>query len=83
MSTQITPVQNEKEIVEYNEQRGDLGDVEENKPKYAANTQMDDAARLLYEVGGHVEYTKEEEKRVLRKVDFYVCIPMCLVYWIQ
>ncbi|KAK8846532.1 hypothetical protein IAR55_005618 [Kwoniella newhampshirensis] len=53
------------------------------KSKYKANTQLDDAARLLQEAGGHVEYTAEDSKRVLRLIDFYVCLPMCLIYFIQ
>lgn len=48
-----------------------------------ANTQLDDAARLLAEAGGHVEYTPAEGKRVLRLIDFHVCLPMCLIYFIQ
>ncbi|WWC87419.1 uncharacterized protein L201_002308 [Kwoniella dendrophila CBS 6074] len=51
--------------------------------KKGANTQLDDAARLLQEAGGHVEYTPQESKRVLKKIDLFVCLPMCLVYFIQ
>lgn len=58
-------------------------DEEAAKPKYAANSQLDDAARLLQEAGGHVEYTREESRRVLRKIDLFVCLPMCLTYFIQ
>jgi hypothetical protein len=54
-----------------------------NKSKYAANTQLDDAAKLLAEAGGHVEYTAADSNRVRRTIDFYVCLPMCLVYFIQ
>ncbi|ORX39563.1 major facilitator superfamily domain-containing protein [Kockovaella imperatae] len=61
----------------------DVVDVEVAAPKYAANTQLDDAAKLLAEAGGHVEYTRAEGRRVLRKIDLYVCLPMCLVYFIQ
>lgn len=50
-------------------------------PKYKANTQLDDAARLLDEAGGHVEYSMAEMKKVLRRIDFYVCFPMCITYW--
>jgi len=50
--------------------------------KYAANTQLDDAARLLAEAGD-IQYTHQEGKRVLRKIDLYVCSCMCLVYFIQ
>lgn len=44
--------------------------------KKGANTQLDDAARLLQEAGGSVEYTPEENKRVLRMIDLYVCVPV-------
>jgi hypothetical protein len=47
-----------------------------------ANTQLDDAAKLLEE-SGTVEFSLAEQKRVLRKIDIYVCIPLCLVYFIQ
>ncbi|TYJ58266.1 hypothetical protein B9479_001092 [Cryptococcus floricola] len=53
------------------------------KKKKTANNQIDDAARLLEEAGGHVDYTAEDNKRVLRKIDLFVCLPMCLVYFIQ
>lgn len=58
-------------------------DLEQGKGKSTVNNQLDDAARLLAEAGGHVEYTEAENKRVLRKIDIYVCIPMCLIYFIQ
>lgn len=47
-----------------------------------ANNQLDDAARLLREAGG-IEVTLEENKRVLRRIDLFVCVPMCIVYWLQ
>jgi hypothetical protein len=46
------------------------------------NNQMDEAARILAEAG-HREYTPEEKKRVLRRIDLFVCLPMCLVYFLQ
>jgi hypothetical protein len=52
------------------------------KSKYTANTQLDDAARLLAEAGD-IQYTPAEGKRVLRRIDMYVCSCMCLVYFIQ
>lgn len=57
-------------------------DAEAGKPKYAANTQLDDAARILAEAGPR-DVTPEENRRVLRKIDLYVCLPMCIVYLIQ
>jgi hypothetical protein len=44
---------------------------------------MDDAAQLLAQAGGHVDVTEEDRKRVLRKIDLWVCVPMCIVYCIQ
>jgi hypothetical protein len=70
-----------KDAVEHIE-APELRDAERgNKPKYKANTQLDDAARLLDEAGGHVEYSMAEMKQVLRRIDFYVCLPMCITYW--
>ncbi|WVQ69752.1 uncharacterized protein L199_007972 [Kwoniella botswanensis] len=57
--------------------------LEAGKKKRNANRQLDEAADLLRENGGHVEYTVEDRKRVLRMVDIYVCIPMCIVYLVQ
>ncbi|OXB36609.1 allantoate transporter [Cryptococcus neoformans] len=58
-------------------------DMEKGHTKRTVNTQLDDAAKLLEEAGGHVEYTHADNKRILRLIDFYVCLPMCLVYFIQ
>ncbi|WWD16913.1 hypothetical protein CI109_101345 [Kwoniella shandongensis] len=46
--------------------------------KYLNNAQ-DDAARILREMGP-IEYTIEEDRRVLRKIDLWVCLPMLLTY---
>ncbi|OCF33949.1 allantoate transporter [Kwoniella heveanensis CBS 569] len=54
-----------------------------DRTKKGANNQLDDAARLLAEAGGHVEYTYEDSRRILRKIDLFVCLPMCLTYFIQ
>ncbi|ORY26790.1 major facilitator superfamily domain-containing protein [Naematelia encephala] len=51
--------------------------------RHGANNQLDEAARILQEAGGQVDYTAEERKRVLRKIDLFVCVPMCLTYFIQ
>ena len=56
------------------------------KRRKGVNRQMDDAAALLEEAGlatGQLEASPEERKRVLRKIDLYVCVPMCIVYCIQ
>ncbi|WVQ62895.1 hypothetical protein V866_005884 [Kwoniella sp. B9012] len=46
--------------------------------KYLSHAE-DDAARILRE-NGPVEYTIDEDKKVLRKLDIWVCIPMFIVY---
>jgi hypothetical protein len=58
-------------------------DIEEGKLRHKANNQMDDAAKILEEAGGSISYTQEDQKRLLRKIDLYVALPMCLVYFIQ
>ncbi|WVQ63688.1 uncharacterized protein L199_001841 [Kwoniella botswanensis] len=60
----------------------DLEDGNPNKKKKTANNQLDEAQEILAR-SGHVEYTQEDNKRVLRKIDIFVCIPMCIVYCIQ
>lgn len=78
-----TKIEDEKDMIQHVDHPQTLHDTEAAKPKYAANSQLDDAARLLQEAGGHVEYTQEESRRVLRKIDIFVCLPMCLVYFVQ
>jgi len=84
MSDKITPtpLEDEKAISGQYENQPTLDNEEGKKPKYAANTQLDDAARILAEAGT-IEYTPQEHKRVLRKIDLFVCLPMCLTYFIQ
>ncbi|WWC60757.1 uncharacterized protein I303_103333 [Kwoniella dejecticola CBS 10117] len=53
------------------------------RKKHNANKQLDEAADILRENGGHVEYTVDDSKRILRKIDIFVCIPMCIVYLVQ
>ncbi|WRT65301.1 uncharacterized protein IL334_002244 [Kwoniella shivajii] len=46
--------------------------------KYLTHAE-DDAAKILREVG-LVEFTVDEDRRVLRKLDIWVCIPMFITY---
>jgi hypothetical protein len=78
---QITPAPIEDEKVLH--EHIDAPTLEAGHGKRTANHQLDDAARLLAEAGGHVEYSHADGKRVLRMIDFYVCLPMCLTYFIQ
>lgn len=73
------PIEDEKVLSEHIE----VPELESGHGGRTANTQLDDAARLLAEAGGHVDYTPQDGKRVLRMIDFYVCLPMCLTYFIQ
>ena len=50
--------------------------------KKTVNNQMDEAARILAEAGQQ-DFTVEDRKRVLRRIDIYVCLPMCIVYFLQ
>lgn len=43
----------------------------------------EEAARILEAAGGGVEYTLADNKRILRKIDLFVCVPMCLTYLLQ
>lgn len=43
---------------------------------------MDEAARVMAEAG-KIEYTMEEDKAVLRKIDTWILPVLCLVYWVQ
>lgn len=49
---------------------------------HAADSDMDEAAKVLADAG-KVEYTIEEDRRVLRKIDTWILPVLCLVYWIQ
>lgn len=44
--------------------------------------EMDEGARVMAEAG-KVEYTLEEDKAVLKKIDSWILPVLCLVYWIQ
>lgn len=57
-------------------------DTEKNVT-WSGNKHMDDAARILHEAGGHREYSAEDRRRVLRRIDLFVCVPMCITYFIQ
>lgn len=58
-------------------------DHESNQKGHHSKIHLDDAAAVLEAGGGSVQYTTAESKRVLRKVDLWVCVPMCIIYTIQ
>jgi hypothetical protein len=80
-----SPLEDDKKLgaehVEFREQDVETGGGVHRR--FNANHQMDDAAQLLAQAGGHVDVTEEDRKRVLRKIDLWVCVPMCIVYCIQ
>jgi hypothetical protein len=55
----------------------------EKNTTWTKNKHMDDAARILHEAGGHRDYSAEDRRRVLRRIDLFVCVPMCITYFIQ
>lgn len=75
----FTEKDKDKKEVEVDHVDDAVNELESAKPKYAANTQLDDAARILAEAGP-MEFSQEDKKRVLRWIDFYVCLPMGIVY---
>ncbi|WWC88254.1 uncharacterized protein L201_003161 [Kwoniella dendrophila CBS 6074] len=56
--------------------------VLDGKKKHTANRQLDEAAEYLAQAGP-VEYTAEERNAVIRKIDLFVCVPMCMTYFLQ
>lgn len=56
---------------------------QEKGRKWTANNQMDEAARILAEAGGQHNFSAEEKRRILRRVDLFVCVPMCITYFMQ
>ena len=57
--------EDEKNTSEHLDKVPRIEGVELGGKKYQANNQLDDAARILDEVGGQVEYTAAESRRVL------------------
>lgn len=55
------------------------------RKRFNANTQLDDAAKILEEASaqGAIQVTAEDRKRVLRRIDLFVCVPMMIVYFLQ
>ncbi|WVQ81318.1 hypothetical protein IAT38_003441 [Cryptococcus sp. DSM 104549] len=71
-----------KEGIDHVENAIEVQDLEVGHGKKKTNYQVDEAARILRE-RGTVEYTVDDSKRVLRRIDFFVCVPMCMVYMLQ
>lgn len=49
---------------------------------HVVTAEMDEGAKVMAEAG-KVEYTLEEDKAVLKKIDTWILPVLCLVYWIQ
>ncbi|WWC87433.1 uncharacterized protein L201_002322 [Kwoniella dendrophila CBS 6074] len=77
IQAQPLPPKDDKDLdIKHVEVVDDVPEVIDNK--YLSHAQ-DDAAKILREVGP-VEYTIEDDRRILRKLDIWVCIPMFIVY---
>lgn len=79
ISSVPVPIEDEKE-------RDHVDHIEHDNEKnthWNANTKLDDAARILHEAGGQHEFSAEDKRRVLRRIDLFVCVPMCITYFIQ
>lgn len=55
----------------------------EKNTKWSGDGKLDDAARILHEAGGQHEFSAEDRRRVLRRIDLFVCVPMCITYFLQ
>jgi hypothetical protein len=86
MTPPLSPVNGDTkgDIVEMEEARAAAGDTHESNQKGShSKRHLDDAAVLLQAAGESIQYTTAESRRVLRKIDLWVCIPMCIIYTIQ
>nr|WVH01934.1 allantoate transporter [Naematelia aurantialba] len=66
----------------------ELAHLEEEQTGIAKNDDSvlekgEEAARILKAAGGGIEYTLADSKRILRRIDIFVCVPMCLTYLLQ
>jgi hypothetical protein len=92
MTPPLSPVNGDTkgDIVEMEEARAAAGDTpvtlmdhESNQKGSHSKRHLDDAAVLLQAAGESIQYTTAESRRVLRKIDLWVCVPMCIIYTIQ
>jgi hypothetical protein len=58
-------------------------DKQNEKQRHLGNHQLDDAKAILNQAGESIEISPEENKRLLRRIDWWVCAPMCIVYCVQ
>ncbi|RSH89875.1 hypothetical protein EHS25_001861 [Saitozyma podzolica] len=92
MTPPLSPVNDDTkgDIVEMEEARAAAGDTpvtlmdhESNQKGSHSKRHLDDATVLLQAAGESIQYTTAESRRVLRKIDLWVCVPMCIIYTIQ
>jgi hypothetical protein len=59
--------------------------AEEAGSKYRHGTQdgVDDVNDVVKEAGGDFKVSLNDSRRILRKIDLFVCVPMCIVYGLQ
>jgi hypothetical protein len=59
--------------------------AEEAGSKHRHGTQdgLDDVNDVVKEAGGDFKVSLNDSRRILRKIDLFVCVPMCIVYGLQ
>ena len=71
-------------VVGIDEEKGDVIDhIDYVAHRKDHHHLADDAAEILEQAGDPIEITEQDRKRVLRKIDFWVAVPLCIVYTIQ
>ena len=70
-------------VVGIDEEKGDVIDhIDYVAHRKDHHHLADDAAEILEQAGDPIEITEQDRKRVLRKIDFWVAVPLCIVYTI-
>jgi hypothetical protein len=77
-------LEKEKAFHQHLEHVNSLDDTEKQRTQahHGTDSDMDEGAKVIAEAG-KIEYTIEEDKAVLRKIDTWILPVLCLVYWIQ
>lgn len=77
-------LEKEKAFHQHLEHVNSFDDTEKQRPqgRHVPEGDLDEAAKVLADTG-KIEYTIEEDKAVLKKIDTWILPVLCLVYWIQ
>ena len=82
----VSLIENEKPYLEARRasENGGHKDAEIYDSPSTSPSDVDDALKIYQALGGeHVDYTDEQARRVLRKIDFIMLPVMCTVYGLQ